>query len=151
MHPGRGAVAALVRNLERPSERLNDSAEKRGSNRKSRHCMSCFHKKRKRSRPRNPGHVGHLTKQGRHSISQERKIIRLEGRDTRKPIDWRSNQQQHHEWLTEPVQHTMQIVPSLSERKSRSKQRPFTKQSHLNRSKAPAGPLRDVFGYSLGR
>src|ERR1700681_4490113 len=32
MHPGCRAVAALVRNLERPSERLNDSAEKRGSN-----------------------------------------------------------------------------------------------------------------------
>src|SRR5258708_16914192 len=45
----------------------------------------------------------------------------------------------------------MQIVPSLSERKSRSKQRPFTKQGHLNRSKAPAGPLRDVLSYPLGR
>src|ERR1700687_178842 len=45
----------------------------------------------------------------------------------------------------------MQIVPSLSEGKSRSKQRPFSKQSHLNGSKAPARPLRDVFGYSLGR
>jgi len=29
------AVAALVRNLERPVERLNDGAEKRGSNRKA--------------------------------------------------------------------------------------------------------------------
>src|SRR5712691_9278223 len=140
MHPRCGAVAPLVRNLERPSERLNDSAEKRGSNRKSRHCMGCFHKKRKRARPRNPGHVDHLAEQSRHSISQECKIIRLEGRHTRKPVDWRSNQQQHHEWLTEPVQHTVQIVPPLSERKSRSKQRPVTKQSHLNRSKAPACP-----------
>src|SRR5882762_11924837 len=45
----------------------------------------------------------------------------------------------------------MQIVPSLREGKSRTKKRPVTKQSHLNRSKAPAGPLRNVFRYSLGR
>src|SRR5258708_31526517 len=38
--------------------------------------------------------------------------------------------------------------PSLSERKSRSKHRPVTKQSDLNRSQAPTGPLRDVFGDS---
>src|SRR5258708_5134228 len=151
MYPRCRTVAALVRNLERPSERLDDSAEKRGGNRKSRHGMGCFHEKGKRTRPRNPGHVDHLAEQGRHSISQERKIIRLERRDPSKPIDRRGKQQQHHEWLTEPIQHAMQIVPSLSERKSRSKQRPFTKQGHLNRSKAPAGPLRDVFRYSLGR
>src|SRR5258707_10475577 len=79
MHPGCGAVATLVRDLEGPPERLDDSAEKRRRNRKSRHGMGRFHEKGKRARPRNPGHVHDLAKQSRHSISQECKIIRLKG------------------------------------------------------------------------
>src|SRR6202011_3450876 len=151
MRPRCRAIAALVRDLERPPERLNESTEKRRRNRKCRYCMGCFHKEGKGARSRNPGHVHHLTKQSRHSVPQECKIIRLEGRDACEPIDRGSDQQQNHERLTEPIQNTMQVMPSLSERKSGSKQWSLAKQSHLNRSKEPAVPLCNVFGYSLGR
>src|SRR5258708_24959082 len=141
MYSRSGTVAALVRNLERPSERLDDSAEKRGGNRKRRHGMGCLHEKGKRTRPRNPGHVDHLAEQGRHSISQERKIIRLERRDPCKPIDRRGVPHTHNACPTKTKQTAPQTTPSFSAHKSRSNPPASPHKRPISRSTPPPPAL----------
>src|SRR4029078_12153104 len=77
-------------------------------------------------------------------------IVRLEGWNVREPVDGRCHQQQDQERYAQPVQDTMQVLPSLGQREPAPQERPIGKQSKLDRTEAPAGPLRDVLRQALG-